>query len=139
MLINTVASTIAIESVKNYSACYGKHRKAMESTVRKIDIPEIQKLAVELGRRIRTARIRRKKRQEDLALTTGLSRSTIQAIERGDTSCSLGNVLLVLWTLGLSREIELIADPGLDRDGLALSLDTQGKRVRVHRKLDNEF
>ena len=111
----------------------------MESIVGKINIPEIKKLAVELGGRIRTARIRRKKRQEDLALTTGLSRSTIQAIERGDTSCSLGNVLLVLWTLGLSREIDLIADPGLDRDGLALSLDTQGKRVRVRRKLDNEF
>lgn len=111
----------------------------MESTAGKFDIPEIKRLAVELGGRIRTARIRRKKRQEDLALTTGLSRSTIQAIERGDTSCSLGNVLLVLWTLGLSREIDLIADPGLDREGLALSLDTQGKRVRVRRKLDNEF
>lgn len=104
-----------------------------------IEFPEIGKLAADLGGRIRAARIRRKKRQEDIVRMTGLSRSTIQAIERGDISCSFGNVLLVLWTLGLSREIELIADPGLDREGLALSLDGQGQRVRVRKKVDNEF
>lgn len=101
--------------------------------------PDIQHLAAGLGSRIRAARIRRRQRQEDLAATTGLSRSTIQAIERGSLVCSFGSVLLVLWTLGLSRELDLVADPGLDRSGLALSLDAQGMRVRIDGKSDNDF
>jgi len=35
--------------------------------------------------------------------------------------------------------VELIADPGLDRDGLSLSLDSARKRVYVARKLDDDF
>jgi hypothetical protein len=54
-------------------------------------------------------------------------------------TCSLGAVLHVLWNLGLSNEIELIADPGLDERGLALSLTATGKRVRVPSKIDNDF
>lgn len=100
---------------------------------------EITRVAQELGARIRAARVRRKIRQEDLAARTGLSRSSIQAIERGELSCSIGILLHVLWNLGLAGEINLIADPGLDRDGLSLSLDVEKKRVFVPRKIDNAF
>ena len=34
---------------------------------------------------------------------------------------------------------ELIADPGLDRDGLSLALDAAKKRVHVQRKVDDDF
>jgi hypothetical protein len=51
----------------------------------------------------------------------------------------LAVVLQVLWDLGLAAELELIADPGLDRDGLALSLSADKKRVFVPRKVDNAF
>lgn len=100
---------------------------------------DITLIAVRLGERIRAARIRRKLRQEDLASRTGLSRSSIQNIERGDLGCSLAVVLQVLWNLGLANEIELIADPGLDRDGLTLALNAEKKRVFVSRKVDNDF
>ena len=100
---------------------------------------DITLIAVRLGERIRAARIRRKLRQEDLASRTGLSRSSIQNIERGDLGCSLAVVLQVLWNLGLANEIELIADPGLDRDGLTLALNAEKKRVFVPRKVDNDF
>lgn len=100
---------------------------------------DVRLIAKRLGTRIRAARVRRKLRQEDLAVRTGLSRSFIQSIERGETSCFIGGVLNVLWTLGLANEIELIADPGLDRDGLTLALSSEKKRVFVPRKLDNAF
>lgn len=101
--------------------------------------PEAVKLAQELGGRIRVARLRRKIRQQDMAERTGLSRSTIQSLERGEVTCSIGAFLNVLWTLGLSRELNLIADPGLDRDGLVISLDAEKKRVVIPRKVNNEF
>lgn len=101
--------------------------------------PEITLLARELGQRLRDARIRRRLRQQDLANRTGLSRSSIQSLERGDLSCSVGILLQVLWNLGLAGEVALIADPGLDRDGLALSLSADKKRVFVPRKIDNDF
>lgn len=100
---------------------------------------EVKDISARLGLRIRAARIRRKLRQEDLAERSGLSRSTIQSIEKGDAACSVGGLFTVLWTLGISAEIDLIADPGLDRDGLALSLDSSSKRVYIPRVVDNDF
>lgn len=99
----------------------------------------VSELAHELGKRIRAARIRRKISQHDLAGRTGLSRSSIQAVERGDLTVSLGIVLKVLWNLGLTNEVTLIADPGLDRDGLSLSLSTDKVRVVAPRKVNNDF
>lgn len=100
---------------------------------------ETRLIASRLGERIRVARVRRKIRQADLAVRSGLSRSTIQAIERGEMSCAVGSVLHVLWILGLSGEVELIADPGLDENGLALSLSEGARRVRVNTRPDNDF
>lgn len=92
-----------------------------------------------LGGRIRTARQRRKLRLEDIAAKTQLSRSTIEAVEKGKLTTSLGAYLSVLTVLGLARELELLADAGLDQEGLALELSSAGKRVRVRRRLDNNF
>lgn len=103
-------------------------------------VPEtVVRRAAELGRRVRAARIRRKWRREDLASRSGLSRTAVEAVENGKLSTGLGTYLQVLWALGLDREVDLLADPGLDRDGLALELNAQTKRVRVQRKLDNDF
>lgn len=93
--------------------------------------PQVARQAAELGARIRTARQRRRLRLADMADKTGLSRSTIEAVERGALGTSLGSYLAVLSAMGLAREIDLIADPGLDRDGLALELSVTEKRVRV--------
>ena len=104
------------------------------------DIPPAVALrAAALGQRIRAARTRRHLRREDLAQRAGLSRTAIEAVEKGKLTTGLGTYLLALWALGLDPAFDLIADPGLDRDGLALELDSQTKRVRVQRKLGNDF
>lgn len=96
--------------------------------------------AQDLGSRIRVARQRRRLRLEDVAQKTGLSRSTVEAVERGALTTAFGAYLSVLTVLGLARELELLADPGLDRDGLALELSVADKRVRLPRKgLNNDF
>lgn len=86
-----------------------------------------------LGARLRAARLRRKLRQEDVAAKLGFSRDTLNAIERGNMTTSAGAYLSVLWVYGLQREVDLLADPGLDREGLALTFDVGEKRVRVRK------
>ncbi|WP_157266764.1 helix-turn-helix domain-containing protein [Azohydromonas aeria] len=102
--------------------------------------PAALRQAVDLGARIRIARQRRRLRLEDVAQKTGLSRSTVEAVERGAPTTAFGAYLSVLTVLGLARELDLLADPGLDRDGLALELSVADKRVRLPRKdLGNDF
>lgn len=92
-----------------------------------------------LGQRIRAARTRRRLRREDLAQRAGVSRSTLEAIERGELATGIGAYVRALWALGLDQELDLIADPGLDREGLALELSAQTKRVRVRTKVADDF
>ena len=101
------------------------------------DIPG-QALA-RLGSRIRIARLRRKLRQEDLARQIGRTRATVIALERGSPTTEIGAYVGALWALGLLQELELVADPGLDRDGQALSFSAADKRVRLRQQLNNEF
>jgi transcriptional regulator with XRE-family HTH domain len=94
---------------------------------------------VRLGSRIRLARVRRKLRQEDLARQIGRTRATVIAIEHGYPTTEIGAYASALWALGLLRELDLVADPGLDRDGQALSFSAADKRVRPRRQLNNKF
>jgi transcriptional regulator with XRE-family HTH domain len=94
---------------------------------------------VALGERLAQARRRRKLRQQDLAERAGCSRSTVQALERGSPTCSIGNLLSVLWVLGLSENLDFIANPLLEEQGLALDLTSGVTRVRLRTKVDNDF
>lgn len=92
-----------------------------------------------LGSRIRMARTRRKLRQEDLAQQIGRARATVMAIEKGSPNTEIGAYAAALWALGLLQELDLVADPGLDRDGQALAFSAVDKRVRPRRQLNNKF
>ena len=97
-------------------------------------IPEnVPAMLEALGARLRAARLRRRLRQEDVAAKLGFSRDTINAVERGSMTTSVGAYLSVLWVYGLQREVELLADPGLDREGAALTFDVGEKRVKVRK------
>ena len=100
---------------------------------------EVAEVSSRRGGRILAARKVRRWRQQDLANRTGYSLVTIRAVEKGDPRTSLGTYLHVLWVLGLVREVELVADPGLDRDGLSLALDAERKRVYLPRKPKDDF
>src|SRR5438105_1848992 len=89
-----------------------------------------------LGSRIRLARVRRKLRQEDLANQIGRARATVVAIEKGSPGTEIGAYVAALWALGLLQELDLVADPGLDREGQALAFSAADKRVRPRRQID---
>lgn len=100
---------------------------------------EVVDVCRRLGERIRNARLLRKWRQQDVANRTGYARGTVVKVEKGDPKTNLGIYLHILWVMGLANEVELIADPGLDRDGLSIALDAASKRAYVPRKIDDEF
>lgn len=112
----------------------------MASTTTTISAPDaVVERVRQLGLRIRSARTRRRLRREDFAQRAGVSRSTMEAIERGELTTGIGAYVRALWALGLDQELDLVADPGLDRDGLALELSAQTKRVRVQTKVNDDF
>ena len=110
-----------------------------KKSVAKLMAPEMLERIQALGLRIKQARINRRWRQEDLVSRSGLSRSTIESIESGAPGTAIASYLHVLWIMGLDRELDLIADPGLDREGLSLVFSTSDKRVRLPSEVDNDF
>jgi transcriptional regulator with XRE-family HTH domain len=72
-------------------------------------LPSVERLLRELGENLRLARQRRKLTASLLAERAGMSRPTLAAIERGDGHASLRSIANVLHSLGLEKDLALIA------------------------------
>ncbi len=93
-----------------------------------------------LGRNLRTARLRRQLRLQDVADRLGVSRLTIADLERGKPSASAAAYLGALWSLGLLSQADNLGDPNLDEEGKALeSVRRPQQARRRRRRLDNDF
>ena len=106
-----------------------------------LEIPfpfEVTRAACELGENVRIARKRRRLLQADLAQKVGVTEKTVRRLERGDAGVSIGNVLSVLWALGLISNVKALADPDRDEHGKTLELARLPKRVR-HSFPSNDF
>ena len=92
------------------------------------------------GRNIATARKRRGLKQADLAAKVGISTQTMQTVERGATTTSIGAYFMCAWALGLYAEIENLLAPERDEEGKALEMRLTPQRVRNQSgKLDDDF
>jgi len=106
-----------------------------------ISIPlpfEVAKAVRELGMNVRVARKRRRMLQGELAQKAGVGEKTIRRLEKGDDGVSIGNVLSVLWALGLLSTARALADPETDEHGKTLELARLPERVRAPAP-DNDF
>ncbi|MCD8516816.1 MAG: helix-turn-helix domain-containing protein [Burkholderiaceae bacterium] len=108
-------------------------------TEKKTPLPfEVSRAALELGEHVRIARKRRRLLQAELARKAGVGEKTIRRLENGDAGVSIGNVLSVLWALGLLPSARALADPDRDEHGKTLDLVRLPKRIR-HAIPDNDF
>lgn len=100
----------------------------------------VEQLLLQLGRNIRTARLRRNLRLVDLAERIGISRFLMSDIEKGKPTVAIASYVSALWALGLSDDLRHIADPDSDLEGRAFenarAPKTAAKRKKV---LDNDF
>ena len=71
--------------------------------------PRLDSILSELGENIRLARLRRKLTTTMLAERAGMTRITLSAVERGEPTVSLGAYAKVLFSLGLEKDLTLIA------------------------------
>ena len=90
-----------------------------------------RKALKKLGSDLHDARRRRRLPMAVLAERAFTSRSTLQRIEAGDPSVSVGIYAAVLHSLGLVDGLGQLADPTIDSVGLALASESLPKRIHL--------
>ncbi len=109
-----------------------------------ITLPSLQRLLSELGENIRLARLRRRFSASIVAQRAGIARNTLRAIERGDPNVTFGAYANVLLSLGLEKDLRLLAhDDELGRKLQDLNLPVKARAPRTvkhkpAKKKDNE-
>jgi DNA-binding XRE family transcriptional regulator len=93
-----------------------------------------------LGKLIRLGRRERKMTGEDLAGRAGISRRTLQKIERGDPKCEIGLFFEVATLVGVKLfGVEDSATVSMHIDRVDDKLALLPQRVRNTMKVDDEF
>jgi transcriptional regulator with XRE-family HTH domain len=86
-----------------------------------------------LGLDIRDARKRRRITMAIVAERAFTSRNTLQRVEAGDATVSMGIYAAVLQALGLLEPLAELADPSRDAVGQAMASQELPQRVRLKR------
>ena len=92
-----------------------------------------------LGRNIRTARLRRRMPQQQLAKRVGVSRFVVADIERGKPTSGVAVYMGALWALGLLAQMRDVADPDHDQEGKILERARSPRTARPRRSLSDDF
>ena len=99
----------------------------------------VQETLQRLGRNIRTARLRRRLPQDELARRIGVSRFVVADIEKGKPTTGIVAYVGALWVLGLLDQLCAVADPDRDEEGKILERARSPKTARRPRHLSDEF
>lgn len=100
---------------------------------------EVTQRTIQLGQRIRVARLRRGWSVADLAAKAGINRNTLTALEHGRPGTAIGVCIVVLWVLGLDSSMEAVADPDADLHGKALEAARRPARASKPRKPNEDY
>ena len=92
-----------------------------------------------LGSNLRTARIRRKLTIREVAEKIGTGPRPVSDAEKGKPSTGVAVYVALLWTYRLLHRLDDVADPALDKEGLALALGREPIRARRSNLLDDDF
>lgn len=94
-------------------------------------LPTTVALAIQrFGQNIARARKRRGLKQVELAAKAGISKVTMQAVERGAPTTGIGSYFACAWVLGLLDELANVLAPERDEEGKAFEARLAPKRVR---------
>lgn len=93
----------------------------------------ITRAIVKVGSDVRTARIRRRLSQKDLAMNMGVSIGTVQRIEAGDPGVSFGNIAMAFLVLNCLAKLQNILSPSDDEIGATMDMVLMPQRVRSAR------
>ena len=109
------------------------------SAINRTPPAEVEQALKRLGRNLRTARLRRRLRIQDVADRLGVSRLTVAGLEKGKPGASAAAYFGALWSLGLLSEADDLANPDRDEEGRILESARRPMKARLRRRLDNDF
>ncbi len=92
-----------------------------------------------LGENLRLARVRRNLTIADVAERIGTGPRAVMDAEKGKGSTGIVVYAALLWLYDQLYELEEIADPAKDKEGLSLALAKERSRVRKTKGLSNDF
>ncbi len=98
---------------------------------------QVEQTLKNLGRNLKTARLRRNLTIEAAAQKIGTSRFVVSDAEKGKATTDVVVYAAILWAYGLIDQLADLASPERDETGIALSLSRE--RASHRRKLDNDF
>lgn len=92
-----------------------------------------------LGENLRIARIRRNLTIEDVAERIGTGPRPVMDAEKGKASTGIVVYAALLWLYDQLHQLEEVADPFKDKEGLSLEMAKERTRVRKSRGLASDF
>jgi|ERR1700723_1378635 len=92
-----------------------------------------------LGENLRVARLRRNMTIAEAAERIGTGPRAVMDAERGKASTGIVNYAALLWLYDQLHQLDAVADPATDREGLILEESKRPKRARKRKALDNDF
>ncbi len=81
----------------------------------------VQQSVAGLGKNLRTARLRRNLSIEDVAAKIGTNRPVVADAEKGKPSTGVAVYVALLWAYDLIGQLDDVANPLKDREGIVLS------------------
>lgn len=99
----------------------------------------VEQALTRLGANLRTARLARNIKVEEVAETIGTGRRAVLDAEKGKPGTAAAVYLALLWAYDLLEPVKALADPALDPVGLASSARRERARTRTARDSDIDF
>lgn len=99
----------------------------------------VQQALERLGENLKTARLRRNLSTEEAAAKIGTSRRVVRDAENGKASTGIAIYFALLWAYDLLGQLESVADPLKDSEGLILARSRERLHARRPEGLDDDF
>lgn len=99
----------------------------------------VEQALTRLGTNLRTARLRRNLTIEEVAEKIGTGPRAVSDAEKGKPSTGIAVYMALLWALDLLSQMEDVADPAKDKEGLTLAMSRERTRARQSGEIDNDF
>ena len=109
------------------------------TTLNKAPPYPVEQVLKRLGANLRTARLRRNLTIEAVAEKIGTGVRAIVAAERGRPGTGGAVYFALLWAYDLLSQLENVADPALDPEGLARLAQRERASTLGKDKLNNDF